>query len=166
MDAYLHRLDTLLGDRDPLEVLRATPAHLQAVLDDPRFDPARPWRDGGWDGRAILAHLADQEVGFAFRARQAVAAARTGDPDHVAQPYDQDAWAYDYGGMDPALAVASFAGLRAWNLAWLARLDLRGWLATYHQPERGTDESVDAFVRFLAGHDLNHLEQLGAILDA
>ena len=175
MDAYLTRLRGLLGERDPLDVLRETPTHLQAILDDPRFDPDAAWREGGWTGRAILAHLADQEVGFAFRARQTVATAEVERhplddadaplPPHIVQPYDQDAWARHYERMDPALAVAAFSSLRAWNLAWLARLDLAGWLARYYHPERDAEETVDDFVRFLAGHDLNHLEQLGTILD-
>ena len=173
MDGYLARLRNLLGESDPLDVLRNTPTHLQAILDDPRFDPDEEWREGGWTGRAIVAHLTDQEIGFSFRARQTVADAGLSDPDsdespaaHLVQPYDQDAWAKDYGRMDPALAVAAFTALRMWNLAWLARLDLQGWLATYYHPERDVTETVDDFVRFLAGHDLNHLEQLGAILDS
>lgn len=175
MDPYLDRLAALLGDRDPILTLRATPARLDAAAADPRTDWDVPWRPGGWTGREIVAHLSDQEIGFAFRARQAVAAAalarEAGDVDgsdaaarHVAQPYDQDAWARAYPRMDPALAIAAFGALRAWNLAWLARLELTDWLASYHHPERDESETVDELVRFLAGHDLNHLAQLDAIL--
>ena len=170
MDPYLARLAALLGDRDPILTLRATPARLDAAAADPRTDWDVPWRPGGWTGREIVAHLSDQEIGFAFRARQAVAAAATaresGEAEalHVAQPYDQDAWARAYPRMDPTLAIASFGALRAWNLAWLARLELADWLAAYHHPERGESETVDELVRFLAGHDLNHLAQLDAIV--
>ncbi|MDZ7708578.1 MAG: DinB family protein [Trueperaceae bacterium] len=195
MDPYLARLAALLGDRDPIVTLRATPARLDAAAADPRTDWNAPWRPGGWTGREIVAHLSDQEIGFSFRARQAVAAAalaREADaadgegsdaeashaegsgtdgaqagrprPLHVAQPYDQDAWARAYSRMDPALAIASFGALRAWNLAWLARLELADWLASYHHPERDETETVDELVRFLAGHDLNHLAQLDAIV--
>lgn len=170
MDPYLARLAALLGDRDPILTLRATPARLDAAATDPRTDWDVPWRPGGWTGREIVAHLSDQEIGFAFRARQAVAAAALAREKagaatrHVAQPYDQDAWARAYPRMDPALAIASFGSLRAWNLAWLARLELADWLASYHHPERDETETVDELVRFLAGHDLNHLAQLDAIL--
>lgn len=161
MHPYVRRL----GDRDPLEVLRATPTHLQAILDDPRFDLERPWRPGGWDGRALLAHLADQEVVTAYRVRQTVAAHRADAEPYVAPGYDPGAWSVDYPGLDPALAVASFSGLRAWNLAWFARLDLQGWLAAYASPAGDETTTIDAFVRRVAGHDLHHLEHLGAILD-
>jgi len=179
MDPYLDRLAALLGDRDPILTLQATPSRLDAAAADPRTDWDVAWRPGGWTGREIVAHLSDQEIGFAFRARQAVAAAAlareaegvegridgAGVPArHVAQPYDQDVWARAYPRMDPALAIASFAALRAWNLAWLARLELADWLASYHHPERDESETVDELVRFLAGHDLNHLAQLDAIL--
>lgn len=184
MDPYLARLAALLGDRDPIVTLRETPARLDAAAADPRSDWNVPWRPGGWTGRAIVAHLSDQEIGFSFRARQAVAAAALAreagevaeagealgaegagaEALHVAQPYDQDVWARAYPRMDPALAIASFGALRAWNLAWLARLELADWLASYHHPERDERETVDELVRFLAGHDLNHLAQLDAIV--
>jgi uncharacterized damage-inducible protein DinB len=161
MDPYLARLDALLGDRDPIEVLRATPLRLDALASDPLSDWDWPWRPGGWTARQIVAHLCDQEIGFAFRARQIVAAGETG---HEAQPYDQDAWARDYARMDPTLAAGAFAALRRWNLAWLARLELNDWLRTYRHPERGAEETLDELVRAVAGHDLNHLAQVDAAL--
>jgi hypothetical protein len=72
-------------------------------------------------------------------------------------------WAQRYARLDPALAVEAFRGLRAWNLALLTTLTLEDWLAEGYHPERGF-ESVDLMVRFLAGHDINHLAQLESIL--
>ena len=168
MDPYLDRLAGLLGERDPIPVLTATPVRLDSFatsLPEDAWD--RPWRPGGWSARWIVAHLCDQEIGFGFRVRQTVAAAGAegadGAHEHVAQPYDQDAWARPYDRLGATVAVQGFVGLRAWNLAWLARLDLNDWLACYRHPERGTVESVDEAVRFLAGHDLNHLTQLDLI---
>lgn len=163
MDPYLDRILSLLGDRDPIDVLRCTPLRLDDVGRQLGRDWDVPWRAGGWSGRQIVCHLADQELGFGFRARQAVAAANG---RHVAQPYDQDAWARPYERLDPSLAIEAFRALRAWNLAWLARLTLQDWLCTYHHPERGSEESVDELVRFLAGHDLNHLGQLERLTHA
>ncbi|MEX2501386.1 MAG: DinB family protein [Trueperaceae bacterium] len=182
MDPYLARIAGLLGNRDPIRVLAATPVRLDGyaeTLPSERWDV--PWRPGGWSPRQIVAHLCDQEIGFGFRARQTVAAQARAErmadgatvptidahtPEgtaHVAQPYDQDAWARAYPRLDPTVAIQGFSGLRAWNLAWLARLELNDWLATYHHPERGADETVDELVRFLAGHDLNHLTQLDVV---
>lgn len=157
MDPYLKRLLSLLGDRDPVEVLRETPGRLDALAGDPRRDWDVPWRDGGWTARQIVSHLADGEVAFGFRLRQIVAA---GETLHTVQAYDQDDWAWPYERLEPTLAVQAFGGLRAWNLAWLARLELRDWLREYLHPERAGVETVDELVRRLAGHDLNHLRQL------
>lgn len=162
MDPYPQRLADLLAGRDPIDALRETPMRLDALAAGPFVDWDRRWRPGGWTARQIVAHLCDQEIAFAFRARQVVAA---GGAPQAAQPYDPDAWARDYGRMDPALATAAFAGLRSWNLAWLARLELADWLRAYRHPEHGTEETLDEAVRILAGHDLHHLAQLDAALD-
>lgn len=151
------RLRDLLGDQDPTDVLRATPARLEAWACDNDTDWDALWRPGGWTARAIVAHLCDQEIGFAFRARNVVTAAH---PPHVVQAYDPDAWSADYPRMDPALATEAFRGLRAWNLAWLARRDLQDWLRPYRHPEWAGEETLDEMVRDLAGHDLHHLNQL------
>ena len=156
MDPYLHRLLTLLGDRDPIDVLRATPLRIEDMGGNPAYAWDVPWRPGGWTARQIVCHLADQEIGMGFRLRQIVAA----EGQHLVQTYEQDAWARDYARLDPTLAVETFRAVRAWNLAWLARLDLRDWLRTYVHPEREDEETIDELVRRLAGHDLNHLEQL------
>lgn len=163
MTSYLDSIAARLGDRDPSEVLRETTAQLQAFSDDLTFPWDRPHRDGGWTGSEIVAHLADQEIGFSFRIRQAVAFK---DEHHTTQPYDQDAWAKPYPRLNHTLAVQAFVGLRAWNIARLATFDLQDWLASYHHPERGVDESVDELVRFQAGHDLHHIDQLRSLLQS
>ncbi len=117
----------------------------------------RRYAPGKWRGRDILAHLADTELGMGFRIRQAIAKAGI-------QPFDQDAWARRYDWLEPSLAVEAFRGLRAWNLALYATFELRDWVAEAHHPERGM-ESVDVRVRFLAGHDLNHLAQLEQLVE-
>lgn len=160
MDPYQKQLADRLGDADPIEVLTATPARLLALAEatDPAAWAARA-RPDGWSAGAVLAHLADVELGMGFRLRQAVA----GVPE--AQSFDQDAWARRYARLDPTLAVEAFRALRAWNLALFATFDLDDWLATVVHPERGA-ESVDEVVRALAGHDLRHLDALEALLGA
>jgi len=156
MASTLEHYLTLLGDLDPIEVLQVTPAHLSALLETSSPDDwDRPWAPGKWTVRQILAHLADVELGMGFRIRQTVST-----PGLAVQAFDQDAWARPYARLDPALAVEAFRALRAWNLALFANLTLEDWLAEGFHPERGF-ESVDVMVRMLAGHDLNHLPQLG-----
>ena len=63
-----------LGDKDPVKVIEATPRRLAEVAaalgqEERERKPA----PGKWSPREILCHLADCEVVFAFRLRQAMA---------------------------------------------------------------------------------------------
>ena len=51
---------------------------------------------GKWSPHEILCHLADCELVFSFRIRQALA-----EDHHVIQPFDQEIWARNYAGYDP-----------------------------------------------------------------
>ncbi|HKI58086.1 MAG TPA: DinB family protein [Trueperaceae bacterium] len=159
MNAYLQRILDTLGEHDPIEVLRATPQRLAALLEEMAPDGLeRSYAPGKWDARHVFAHLADVELAMGFRLRLVL-----GQPGVELPGFDQDVWAERYGRLDPALAVEAFRGLRAWNLALLTTLDLDDWLAEGYHAERGF-ESVDLMVRFMAGHDINHLGQLESIL--
>ncbi|HEX7041461.1 MAG TPA: DinB family protein [Trueperaceae bacterium] len=154
-DPVQHYL-SLLGELDPVEILRATPTRLKEYVEgSTSADLDAPYAPGKWSPREVLAHLADVEIVMGFRLRQLVAA-----PGVEVQPFDQDAWARRYGKLDPSLAVESFAAQRAWNLALIAGFTLEDWLAEAYHPERGF-ESADLMVRMMAGHDINHLAQLG-----
>jgi uncharacterized damage-inducible protein DinB len=144
---------------DPLEVTRATPARLENLLRSPApekltLSPA----PGKWSVRDILSHLADCEVVFAFRLRQALA-----EDHHVIQPFDQDRWAATYGAYDARMALAAFAAVRQWNLALIAGLKAGDFDKPLNHPERG-DMSLRTVVETMAGHDLNHLRQVEALL--
>jgi uncharacterized damage-inducible protein DinB len=144
-----------LSDRDELAVLRDTPERLVTLVAG--LDPARltrPAAAGKWSVRDIVCHLADTEIVFAFRLRQTVA-----ESHHVIQPFDQDAWAASYARLESADALRAFAALRMWNLAFLGAV-----LPTAHDrpvthPERGTMTLQD-IVETMAGHDLNHRQQI------
>ncbi len=147
---------SLLGELDPIDVLRATPSRLKEYAEAASpLDLETPYAPGKWTPSEVLAHLADVEIVMGFRLRQLAAV-----PGVELQPFDQDAWAPRYKRMDPSLAVEAFAALRAWNLALLAGFSLEDWLAEAYHPERGF-ESADLMVRMMAGHDINHLSQLG-----
>jgi hypothetical protein len=162
MDPYIRRILTRLGPLDPIAVLTATPTHLEELVALMGEDGlARSYAPGKWTGQTIVTHLADTELGMGFRFRQAVAVP-PGDPPHAAQPFDQDAWAERSARLDASLALETFRALRAWNLALFATFSLDDWSRDVFHPERGF-EGVDGMVRFLAGHDLNHLDQLAAI---
>ncbi len=147
-----------LGNRDARDVIAATPARLHQLTENlgaQRVNKAPA--PGKWSAREIACHLADCEVVFAFRLRQAIA-----EEGYVVQPFDQDRWAKSYSayGVDAALEV--FSALRKWNVSFLAAVPKEALAKKFTHPERG-DMTVSVLVETMAGHDLNHLKQLEAI---
>jgi uncharacterized damage-inducible protein DinB len=143
-----------LGERDPEKVIAKTPARLARALDglSEAEMNARP-APGKWSVREVVAHLADCEIAFGFRLRQAFAGERT------IQPYDQDAWARSYGAYSLAEALGCFKALRAWNVAFVGALSEKDKRKAVTHPERG-EMTLWTIVETMAGHDLHHLERL------
>ena len=140
--------------QEPLAVIAETPAKLESLA--ARLTPeqleARP-APGKWNTREVLAHLADCEIAFSFRLRQA----RGGERE--IQPFDQDAWARPYAVYTAAQAVKTFAALRAWNMAFLSTItEAEKHLPATH-PERGA-MTLWTIVETMAGHDRHHLAKL------
>jgi hypothetical protein len=136
-----------LGDRDPLVVIAATPGELAR-----RGEPAKT--TGRWSAREIVCHLADTEMVFAFRIRQALA-----EEHYVIQPFDQDRWAERYGAYDFATALELFGAARRWNLLLLRSVAPAEYDKLLTHPERG-EMTFRTLVETMAGHDLNHLSQM------
>jgi hypothetical protein len=112
---------------------------------------------GKWRAREILCHLADCEMVFAFRLRQALA-----EPHHVIQPFDQDQWAKPYAALDAQAAIEAFSAARRWNLALLETVAPADFSKKLSHPERG-EMSFQTVVETMGGHDLNHIGQLETI---
>ncbi len=162
VDPYLRRILDRLGDLDPIDVLAATPIRLADLAEALSYDGwSVSHAPGKWPARTVLAHLVDTELGLGFRLRQAVTAPLDLGA-HAVQPFDQDAWVARSARADPSLSLEAFRGLRAWNLTLLAGFSLEDWMREMRHHERGL-ESVDTLVRFLAGHDLHHLDQLETV---
>src|SRR3990172_12645123 len=83
---YTRRLLSNLIGRDPNRVFASTPAELRRLVRElTRNELIRRPARGKWPIAWIVHHLADTEVGFAFRIRLAMA--ESGAPF---QPFDQD----------------------------------------------------------------------------
>ena len=161
--AYVAAILELLGDKDPMKVLSATPAALARIVDStPRDVLARPEAPGKWSMRHVLAHLADSDLVWGWRLRLILAQDRpplTG--------YDQDAWAnrLGYGESDPGDSVAMFAILRKTNLRLINRASPDDMQRVGVHVERG-EESLAHHLKLYAGHDILHLNQLERIRQA
>lgn len=144
-----------LDGQDPIPVLATTPDRLRnltAHLSGAQID--QPPAPGKWSIREIVAHLADCELVFSFRLRQALA-----EEHPVIQPFDQDHWAQRYAAYDLDSALALFQATRNWNLRLLTTVTEADRHRPTTHPERGT-MTFWTIVETMAGHDINHLQQL------
>ena len=149
---------SFLGGRDPLAVLESTSRKLSEIV--ARLPPAGiEWRPAPskWNTREILCHLADCEIAFAFRLRQTLA-----ESHHVIQPFDQEKWAGMYGGLTTRGALNAFSSLREWDLALISTTSADAMAKAVTHPERG-EMTFGLIVETMAGHDVNHLQQLEKI---
>jgi DinB family protein len=158
---YIQRTLGNLAGQDPVKVQAATAKRLERLV---KGAPAaklrkRPAPDT-WSVVEILAHLADVEIVLGWRLRSILGA-----PGTPIQAFDQDAWvtASHYAKRDPRKCLELFRVLREANLALLKSLSPEQWKHYGMHSERG-QETVEHIVRLMAGHDLNHLQQIERIL--
>ena len=143
-----------LGQREPVEVITTTPGNLERLLgsfsaEQIEKQPA----PGKWSLREIMAHLADCEMAFGFRLRQAAAGVE------MIQPFEQDDWARNYSAYDFQTAMTTYRALRTWNLAFIRSLTEEQKARAVTHPERGR-MTTWTIVETMAGHDLHHLRGL------
>lgn len=159
--AYIARMFSFVGDDDPMTILTDTPQRLsglvattEAAQRTRRPEPAR------WSINEIVAHMADAELVLGYRLRMILASNGT-----QIQAFDQDMWAstFRYEACDAAesahlLAAYRFGTLRVLGLVDKTLFDNHGM-----HVERGR-ESVRHILKFMAGHDRNHLAQIERIV--
>ncbi len=144
--------------QDPESLVKQFPDKLTAVISKLGIPGmGLSLAPGKWTVGQILCHLADCEIAFSFRWRQALA-----EDDHVVQPFDQDHWATHYASLPADAALQTFLALRKWNTLLLAELSAADWEREVTHPERG-QQTFRTLVETMAGHDLNHLKQLEEI---
>ena len=158
---YTQRILGYLQGKPALAVQAATAKRLERLIKGVSAVKLRrrPAPDR-WSVSEILAHLADGEIVGAFRMRLILGA-----PGVPIAAYDQDAWVASghYDRRDPRKSVEQFRVIRDGNLALLKSLEPAQWKHYGVHSERG-QESIEQMVRMFAGHDLNHLRQIEAIL--
>ena len=160
---YVQRIHAKIAGKDPVRTQSQTTKRLSGLLK--RGTPAklkkRPAPDK-WSVSEILAHLADVEMVTGWRLRSILAA-----PGTPILAFDQDAWAAagQYPKRDSRKSLEQFRILREANLGLLKSLSPAQWKLFGMHAERG-EESIERLTQMIAGHDINHIEQIEAILAA
>ncbi len=158
--AYTAALLSALGSREPIDVMRETPAILRGgVLGLTSTQLGTPEAPAKWSIVQLLQHLADSDLVNAYRFRMVLAQDRA-----PLIGYDQDYWAEhlhagdtDAGELLTRIEVLRRSTVRLLTAARPADLQRVGMHA-----ERG-EESIPLMMRLFAGHDIVHRRQLARI---
>ncbi len=158
---YVQRIVGYAEGQQPLKIQAASAKKIGRLL---KGVPAaklckRPAADK-WSVAEIMAHLADSEIVTGFRLRQIL-----GTPGTPIPAYDQDAWAKSgrYEKRDARKSLEIFRTLRESNLTLLKSLTPEQWKHHGMHSERGA-ETIERLVTLIAGHDLNHTQQIERIV--
>jgi hypothetical protein len=158
---YMQRILGYAEGQQPLKIQAASAKKLERLL---KGAPAAKLRKrlapDKWSVAEIMAHLADSEIVTSFRLRQIL-----GTPGTPIPAYDQDAWAKAcrYEKQDARDSLETFRVLREANLALLKSLSSEQWKHHGMHAERGA-ETIERLVTLIAGHDLNHTQQIERIV--
>jgi hypothetical protein len=158
---YRKRITDHVGTQDPVKLQAAAHKKISRLL---KGVPASKLRKrpapGKWSVAEIAAHLADVEIVVGYRMRVILGA-----PGTPIQAFDQDSWVTSghYEKRDTRKAIEQYRVVRDANLALLKSLAPEQWKHHGMHAERG-EESIELIVRMMAGHDLNHIQQIERIL--
>jgi hypothetical protein len=160
---YRSRILGLVGGRDPLEIMAATPDALAEIV---RTHPAdalrtRPF-EGKWTPNEIIGHMADAECVYGFRLRATLCEDR---PTLIGM--NQELWVAGqrHNEREPAELAEAFVALRRFNLVLWRRMTPADLARVGLHTERGP-ESLDVMLRLCAGHDLSHSDQINRYVAA
>jgi uncharacterized damage-inducible protein DinB len=156
---YLAAVKT--SGKDALTVQSETPAVIAELIKGvSREELRRKPAPGKWSVSEIVAHLAEDEIVQIWRYRQMLE-----NPGVALAGFDQDKWAQlgDYGTREIGDSLELFRLLRESNIAMFSRLSEKEWQSNGVHGERGP-MTVRSLMEHMAGHDLNHLEQIKRIL--
>jgi hypothetical protein len=150
-----------VAGQEPLKVLSGTAKKLEKLVTKVSSAKLRkrPAPDK-WSIAEIIAHLADAEIVIGWRVRSILGA-----PGTSIQAFDQESWVVSghYDKRHVSGSIAQFAAVRTANLALYRSLSPEQWKHFGIHSERG-QESVEHIVSMMAGHDINHLKQIEAMV--
>jgi len=160
-EQYRNRLLSCSAGGNALKMQSEAPKKIEKLLRGatPKKLAAQP-APGKWSVNQILAHMADAELTVGYRLRTIA-----GNPGTPIQAYDQDAWAraMSYEKRRAKESLAAFRAYRESNVALIKSLANPQWENFGMHAERGK-ETIRTMVSMTAGHDVNHIRQIEAIL--
>jgi len=159
--AYMRKIDGYRAGREPVALMKVAPRKFARAVaglsvSQMRRRPAR----GKWSIIEILGHLSDTEVVYGYRYRLCLC-----EPRSEIVGYDQARWVEELRHRSRGSAKRLLEKIRVareGTLEMLRQVPRRNWERFGVHNERGR-ESVRRTMELIAGHDLNHLDQIKAI---
>ena len=158
--AYVRKIDGYRAGQDPLPLLKSAPAKFaRAIAGLSARQLRRRPTAVKWSIIEILGHLHDTEVVYGYRYRQSLC-----QPGSLILGYDQALWADElrHRRANAKRLLDHIRALREGNLDAVQRVPRRHWKRYGMHTERGK-QTVRRTLELIAGHDLNHLDQIRAI---
>jgi hypothetical protein len=158
---YKASLEAHINGKDPLQMQSDAVAIVaELIAGVPEAGLHKRPLPNKWSVVEIIAHLAEDELVTSWRYRQMVE-----NSGCALAGFDQDQWARlgDYQSWKSSDALQMFRLLREANLGMLGRLAADEWERCGLHAERGRI-TVRDLARHMAGHDMNHVDQIRAIL--
>jgi len=142
-----------------IQSIAELPAHIEAALAGATgAQLSQPYRDGGWNVRQVVHHLADSHMNAFIRCRLILT-----EDNPPLKPYDQDAWAAladsCKGPLEPSLAI--LRGLHARWANFFRSLPEEAWTRQGMHPDNGP-MTLAAILESYAAHGQRHLEHIRA----
>ncbi len=158
---YSTRILGYLKGKNSLTVLAESPKKIKKLISGKSkkilYKKPHPSK---WSAAEIIAHLAETELVLGWRYRSI--AENNG---VLIQSFEQDLWAENaqYYKLDVKEMLEMFSILRKANITFLKNLTKEKFKNYGMHRERGK-ETIEHIVNLEAGHDVNHLNQIIAIL--
>jgi len=134
--------------------IEALPAQVRAAVSGATAEQlARPYREGGWNARQVVHHLADSHMNAFIRARLIATEAHP-----TLKPYDQDVWASLPDSLTSPLesSLAILDGLHARWAAFFRGLPEGAWTRTGFHPDNGI-VTLEQILEDYSAHGERHL---------
>jgi uncharacterized damage-inducible protein DinB len=157
---YIRKTDRFRAGRDPIALLKTGPAKIaRAVAGLRRSQLRKRPATGKWSIIEILGHLVDTEFTYGYRNRLSL-----GESGSQILGYDQAVWVreFNYRRSDPKPHLEQMRVMREATLDLVTRMPRKSWKRYGMHSERGR-QTVQRNLELIAGHDLNHLDQILAI---
>lgn len=141
-----------------IAAIEALPTWLDPCIEN--LDEAQlevPYRDGGWNSRQVIHHIADSHMNAYVRLKLTLT-----EDNPTIKPYDENKWAVldDVESVPVNISITLLHALHRRWAAQLRNLSHSDWERTYFHPEQNKSVPIWQMTALYAWHGRHHMEQI------